>query len=152
MILCSALTPIPSAYFADRFGRKTTLLLGAIPFILGWVLVIVAKSVAVLYVARMFSGLGYGIVYTVAPMYTGEIATNEVRGALSTLITLMNKVRIYFALKIFIQTNYSAHKLKLILVIFVRKMSFGLFAFNAFIFQDKVSNMLTYCKSFQSAD
>lgn len=94
MILCSALTPVPSAYFADRFGRKTTLLLGAIPFILGWVLVIVAKSVAVLYVARMFSGLGYGIVYTVAPMYTGEIATNEVRGALSTLITLMNKIGI----------------------------------------------------------
>ncbi|XP_063395020.1 facilitated trehalose transporter Tret1-like [Cydia fagiglandana] len=94
MILCSALTPVPSAYFADRFGRKTTLLLGAVPFILGWILVIVAKSVSVLYVARMFSGLGYGIVYTVAPMYTGEIATNEVRGALSTLITLMNKVGI----------------------------------------------------------
>lgn len=94
MILCSALTPIPSAYFADRFGRKTTLLLGAVPFIIGWVLVIVANSVALLYVARMFSGLGYGIVYTVAPMYTGEIATNQVRGALSTLITLMNKVGI----------------------------------------------------------
>lgn len=94
MILCSALTPIPSAYLADRFGRKTTLLLGAIPFIIGWVLVIFAKSVPVLYVARMFSGLGYGVVYTVAPMYTGEIATNEVRGALSTLITLMNKVGI----------------------------------------------------------
>ncbi|XP_041974906.1 facilitated trehalose transporter Tret1-like [Aricia agestis] len=94
MILCSALTPIPSAYCADRFGRKATLLLGAIPFIIGWVLVIVAKSVAVLYVSRMFSGLGYGIVYTVAPMYTGEIATNEVRGGLSTLITLMNKVGI----------------------------------------------------------
>lgn len=92
MILCSALTPVPSAYFADRFGRKTTLLLGAVPFILGWVLVIFAKSITMLYVARMFSGLGYGIVYTVAPMYTGEIATNEVRGALSTLITLMNKV------------------------------------------------------------
>ncbi|GBP62351.1 Facilitated trehalose transporter Tret1 [Eumeta japonica] len=94
MILCSALTPVPSAYFADRFGRKTTLLLGAVPFILGWVLIIVANSVPVLYVARMFSGLGYGIVYTVAPMYTGEIATNEVRGALSTLITLMNKIGI----------------------------------------------------------
>lgn len=92
MILCSALTPVPSAYFADRFGRKTTLLLGAVPFILGWMLVIFAKSITMLYVARMFSGLGYGIVYTVAPMYTGEIATNEVRGALSTLITLMNKV------------------------------------------------------------
>lgn len=94
MILCSALTPVPAAYSADRFGRKTTLLLGAIPFILGWILVIVARSVAALYVGRMFSGLGYGIVYTVAPMYTGEIATNEVRGALSTLITLMNKVSI----------------------------------------------------------
>ncbi|CAH0695096.1 unnamed protein product [Spodoptera exigua] len=94
MILCSALTPVPAAYFADRFGRKTTLLLGAVPFIIGWVLVIVANSVSLLYVARMFSGLGYGIVYTVAPMYTGEIATNQVRGALSTLITLMNKVGI----------------------------------------------------------
>lgn len=94
MILCSALTPVPAAYFADRFGRKTTLLLGAVPFIIGWVLVIVANSVSLLYVARMFSGLGYGIVYTVAPMYTGEIATNQVRGALSTLITLMNKVSI----------------------------------------------------------
>ncbi|XP_075970892.1 facilitated trehalose transporter Tret1-like [Anticarsia gemmatalis] len=94
MILCSALTPVPAAYLADRFGRKTTLLLGAVPFIIGWILVIVANSVPVLYVARMFSGLGYGIVYTVAPMYTGEIATNQVRGALSTLITLMNKVGI----------------------------------------------------------
>ncbi|XP_049880724.1 facilitated trehalose transporter Tret1-like [Pectinophora gossypiella] len=94
MILCSAFTPIPSAYAADRFGRKTTLLLGALPFIIGWILVIVAKSATLLYVSRMFSGLGYGIVYTVAPMYTGEIATNEVRGALSTLITLMNKVGI----------------------------------------------------------
>ncbi|CAG9132328.1 hypothetical protein JYU34_003783 [Plutella xylostella] len=94
MILCSALTPVPAAYAADRLGRKTTLLLGAVPFIIGWILVMVASSVPVLYVARMFSGLGYGIVYTVAPMYTGEIATNEVRGALSTLITLMNKVGI----------------------------------------------------------
>lgn len=94
MILCSALTPIPSAYLADRFGRKTTLLVGALPFIIGWILVIVANSVPVLYAARIFSGLGYGIVYTVAPMYIGEIATNEVRGALSTLITLMNKIGI----------------------------------------------------------
>ncbi|XP_059048124.1 facilitated trehalose transporter Tret1-like [Achroia grisella] len=94
MILSSAITPIPSAYLADRFGRKTTLLIGAVPFIIGWLLIIFAKSVGVLYIARMFSGLGYGIVYTVAPMYTGEIATNEVRGALSTLITLMNKIGI----------------------------------------------------------
>ncbi|KAI5635732.1 sugar transporter domain-containing protein [Phthorimaea operculella] len=94
MILCSAITPIPSAYLADRFGRKSTLLLGALPFIIGWILIIVANSSAYLWVSRMFSGLGYGIVYTVAPMYTGEIASNEVRGALSTIITAMNKVGI----------------------------------------------------------
>ncbi|XP_026319446.1 facilitated trehalose transporter Tret1-like isoform X2 [Hyposmocoma kahamanoa] len=94
MILCSALTPVPSAYMADKFGRKTSLLLGALPFIIGWILIITARSVLFLYISRIFSGLGYGIVYTVAPMYTGEIATNEVRGALSTMITLMNKVGI----------------------------------------------------------
>ncbi|CAG4979443.1 unnamed protein product [Parnassius apollo] len=37
------------------------------------------------------SGLGYGVAYTAAPMYLGEIASNEVRGAMTTLITVMSK-------------------------------------------------------------
>ncbi|CAF4790138.1 facilitated trehalose transporter Tret1-like [Pieris napi] len=91
MILSSALSPIPASYLADRIGTKKTLLLAAIPYILGWILVMLATNVPTIYAARLISGLGYGIAYTTAPMYLGEIASNEVRGAMATLITVMSK-------------------------------------------------------------
>ncbi|XP_026758664.1 facilitated trehalose transporter Tret1-like [Galleria mellonella] len=91
MILCSAASPIPAAYLADRIGRKKTLLLAAVPYILGWILIMLASNVATIYASRLISGLGYGIAYTTAPMYLGEIASDEVRGAMATLITVMSK-------------------------------------------------------------
>ncbi|XP_014362889.2 facilitated trehalose transporter Tret1 [Papilio machaon] len=91
MILCSAVSPIPASYLADRIGTKKTLLLAAIPYIVGWILVMLASNVPTIYVSRLISGLGYGIAYTAAPMYLGEIASNEVRGAMATLITVMSK-------------------------------------------------------------
>ncbi|XP_038208197.1 facilitated trehalose transporter Tret1-like [Zerene cesonia] len=91
MILASAVSPIPASYLADRIGTKRTLLLASIPYIMGWILVMLANNVPTIYAARLISGLGYGIAYTAAPMYLGEIASNEVRGAMATLITVMSK-------------------------------------------------------------
>ncbi|XP_073957216.1 facilitated trehalose transporter Tret1-like [Choristoneura fumiferana] len=91
MILCSAVSPIPASYLADRIGTKKTLLLAAVPYIIGWVLVMFAGNIPTIYVSRLISGLGYGIAYTAAPMYLGEIASDEVRGAMTTLITVMSK-------------------------------------------------------------
>ncbi|XP_045777618.1 facilitated trehalose transporter Tret1-like [Maniola jurtina] len=91
MILCSAVSPIPASYLADRIGTKKTLLLAAIPYIIGWILVMLANNIPMIYAARLIQGLGYGIAYTAAPMYLGEIASNEVRGAMATLITVMSK-------------------------------------------------------------
>lgn len=100
--LLSAISPIPAAYMADRIGRKRTLLLAAIPYIIGWVLIMVATNVSTIYVSRMISGLGYGIAYTTAPMYLGEVASDDVRGAMATLITVMSKVSIELYQFIFI--------------------------------------------------
>ncbi|XP_049880712.1 facilitated trehalose transporter Tret1-like [Pectinophora gossypiella] len=91
MILCSAVSPIPASYLADRIGTKKTLLLAAVPYIIGWILVMLAGNVPTIYVSRLISGLGYGIAYTTAPMYLGEIASDECRGAMATLITVMSK-------------------------------------------------------------
>lgn len=91
----SAISPIPASYLADRIGTKRTLLLAAIPYIIGWILVMLATNVPTMYAARLISGLGYGIAYTAAPMYLGEIASNNVRGAMATLITVMSKVSYY---------------------------------------------------------
>lgn len=98
MFLCqiSVVSPIPASYLADRIGTKKTLLLAAIPYIIGWILVMLARNVPTIYVSRLISGLGYGIAYTAAPMYLGEIASDECRGAMATLITVMSKVRYLF--------------------------------------------------------
>lgn len=91
MILCSAASPIPASYLAERIGPKKTLLLASVPYIVGWILVMFAGNVPTIYASRLISGLGYGIAYTTAPMYLGEIASDNVRGAMATLITVMSK-------------------------------------------------------------
>lgn len=90
--LITAASPIPASYLADRIGTKKTLLLASVPYIIGWILVMFAGNVPTIYASRLISGLGYGIAYTTAPMYLGEIASDDVRGAMATLITVMSKV------------------------------------------------------------
>jgi MFS family permease len=92
MILASALSPFPASYMVDIIGRKMSLLLAAIPYLIGWITIMEAGSVNSIYIGRMLQGLGYGIVYTTAPMYLGEIASNDMRGSMATLITVMSKV------------------------------------------------------------
>lgn len=92
LLSISAASPIPASYLADRIGTKKTLLLASVPYIIGWILVMFAGNVPTIYASRLISGLGYGIAYTTAPMYLGEIASDDVRGAMATLITVMSKV------------------------------------------------------------
>lgn len=93
-----AISPLPASYLADKIGTKKTLLLASVPYIIGWILIMLADNVATLYASRLISGLGYGIAYTAAPMYLGEIASDKVRGAMATLITVMSKVAKNFIL------------------------------------------------------
>lgn len=81
----NVLSPIPSGYLADYLGRKTTLLLTAFLYIVTWALVIFGKSAWYLYIARIGAGMGKGVAFTVLPMYLGEIAGVQVRGAISTI-------------------------------------------------------------------
>lgn len=83
----NALSPIPCGYLADCLGRKHTLLLTAFLYIGTWLLAIFGTSAGCLYIARLGAGLGKGVAFTVVPMYLGEIASVQIRGALSTVFT-----------------------------------------------------------------
>ncbi|XP_068083535.1 facilitated trehalose transporter Tret1-2 homolog [Anabrus simplex] len=87
---------LPAGYLADTIGRKKTLLLASVPFLLSWVLVSIAKSVELLYIGRGFAGLGLGLSNTVGAMYMVEIAEDRVRGALGTLFMLMVNLGVMF--------------------------------------------------------
>ncbi|XP_067006762.2 facilitated trehalose transporter Tret1 [Anabrus simplex] len=91
LALGTGLGPIPAGILADRIGRKWTLLGLAVPFLLGWLLEGLAEaclSVELMYAGRLVQGIGNGAVFTVVPMYSGEIAEDSIRGALGSFLQL----------------------------------------------------------------
>lgn len=73
---------------ADCIGRKLSLLLVAVPYILSWILTLLAQSTEVLLLARFLTGLGIAGTVLIVPIYILEIADNDLRGILSSFIGL----------------------------------------------------------------
>uniref|UniRef100_A0A182QHE6 Facilitated trehalose transporter Tret1 n=1 Tax=Anopheles farauti TaxID=69004 RepID=A0A182QHE6_9DIPT len=88
--------PIICGLFVDRYGRRPVLLLSAIPLMAGWLCIAFAESVGVLYTARLLHGIGYGLAYSVTPIYLGEISSDAVRGSTGVLVTVMAKLAFLF--------------------------------------------------------
>nr|XP_033333580.1 facilitated trehalose transporter Tret1-like isoform X2 [Megalopta genalis] len=84
-VIGSMIGPFAGAYLADRFGRKRCLMFSSVFFIVGWIIVLFAKTVVALYIARVLLGVGVGISYTANPMYISEVSDVNIRGALGTL-------------------------------------------------------------------
>jgi MFS family permease len=53
---------------ANTIGRKKTLLLNSIPFIIGWILIIFAKHSIMLIIGRGIIGLACGMICVVGPV------------------------------------------------------------------------------------
>lgn len=85
-VVGSMIGPFIGAAMSDSIGRKKTLLISSLYFIIGWVIIIFANNVPTYYVARFIQGIGVGVSYTANPMYVSEIADINIRGALGTLI------------------------------------------------------------------
>ena len=52
----------------DKFGRKSTIMLCVIPFVLGWLLISFAHDVAMLYTGRIITGMGCGVISLAVPV------------------------------------------------------------------------------------
>lgn len=66
----------------DTVGRKKTILLGTLVFILGGTLQTFASNLFIFGVGRVFSGFGVGFLSTMVPLYQCEISPVEERGKL----------------------------------------------------------------------
>uniref|UniRef100_A0A1B6LDV4 Major facilitator superfamily (MFS) profile domain-containing protein n=2 Tax=Graphocephala atropunctata TaxID=36148 RepID=A0A1B6LDV4_9HEMI len=78
------LSPIPTGFLVGKVGPKTCLITSTIIQIVGWILIVVTRSVYILYLVRFLFGISMGIVFTVTPLYIAEISNPEIRGAMST--------------------------------------------------------------------
>ncbi len=89
LLVGAAIGALTGGAVADALGRRRTLLVGGIVFVLGSIWCAVAGSMGMLTAARFFLGLAVGAVSIVTPMYISEMAPSEIRGRLVSLNTLM---------------------------------------------------------------
>jgi SP family galactose:H+ symporter-like MFS transporter len=83
--------------FADRVGRRRTLLVTSIIFIAGAIACAEAGAVSVLVAGRAIVGLGIGLASTAVPLYISEVSPAESRGWQVSLFQLAVTVGILTA-------------------------------------------------------
>lgn len=88
--------------FIDRIGRKNTLLLFALPGLIGWTLIIFAQNYIYLYIARFIAGIGQGSSFNTLIIYLTEISEKSIRGM------QVNAMQIALSIGIFIFTSIAA--------------------------------------------
>ncbi|KAK3914877.1 Facilitated trehalose transporter Tret1 [Frankliniella fusca] len=88
MTIGACIGAVPAGAITERFGRRGTMLLLAVPFVISWLLILFANGAGMLYAARFLSGFATGATSVAAPMYCAEIAEPSVRGTLGTFFQL----------------------------------------------------------------
>ncbi|GLU04448.1 hypothetical protein SLE2022_215940 [Rubroshorea leprosula] len=96
---------IASGQIAEYIGRKGSLVIASIPNIIGWLAIAFAQDTSFLYLGRVLTGFGVGIISFTVPVYIAEIAPQNLRGTLGTVYQLSITIGIMVAylLGIFVQ-------------------------------------------------
>ncbi|XP_052759500.1 facilitated trehalose transporter Tret1-like isoform X1 [Galleria mellonella] len=76
----------------ESVGRRRTILISAVPGLLGAIIILLTKWPELMYVGRFMYGLTTGSLAVVVMIYVTEIADKEIRGALGMLIQVMNNL------------------------------------------------------------
>ncbi|XP_046739474.1 facilitated trehalose transporter Tret1-2 homolog [Diprion similis] len=93
----------------EYLGSKQTLTALGIPLIVAWICIMVADSVAWLYVARILGGMSLGMSFSSCPLYLGEVSSPTIRGTVVTLAmsgfafgtTIGNAMGVYLPMNVF---------------------------------------------------
>ncbi|OXA62593.1 Facilitated trehalose transporter Tret1 [Folsomia candida] len=89
-----------AGFSIDKIGRRLTIILLVIPFILGWGLVAFAQDYAVMLVGRFITGFCAGAYTLVVPVYISEVTQDRLRGAMSNcmVVTLVSGILFSYVL------------------------------------------------------
>jgi MFS transporter, SP family, galactose:H+ symporter len=97
MMLGAAIGALLAGWMSGALGRKRSLILGAVLFVVGSLLCAFAWSPYTLIAARVVLGLAIGISTFTAPLYLAEVAPEYIRGAMVSLYQLMITIGILVA-------------------------------------------------------
>ncbi|KAK1586326.1 hypothetical protein Q3G72_001345 [Acer saccharum] len=88
---------IASGQMAEYIGRKGSLMIAAIPNIIGWLAISFSKDSSFLFLGRLLEGFGVGVISYTVPVYIAEIAPQNMRGSLGSVNQLSVTIGIMLA-------------------------------------------------------
>ncbi|BCG08012.1 sugar porter family MFS transporter [Buttiauxella agrestis] len=97
MMFGAAFGALCSGPMSSSLGRKKSLLLGAVLFVIGSIGCAFAHNVEILTISRFILGLAVGVASFTAPLYLSEIAPERIRGSMISLYQLMITIGILVA-------------------------------------------------------
>ena len=97
MMFGAAVGAVGSGWLNFRLGRKYSLMIGAVLFVIGSLCSAFAPNAEILIVARVLLGLAVGIASYTAPIYLSEIAPEKIRGSMISMYQLMITIGILAA-------------------------------------------------------
>lgn len=83
--VCSLIGSLASGKTSDSIGRRYTIVLAALTFLIGAILMGLAPSFLFLMAGRFVAGIGVGFSLMIAPVYVAEISPAMTRGFLTSL-------------------------------------------------------------------
>lgn len=83
LLFASAVGALTGGRISDAIGRRTTILVTAVLFIVGVLLVVTAPGLALVVTGRIVLGLAVGAASVVVPVFLAELAPYEIRGSLA---------------------------------------------------------------------
>ena len=89
MMFGAAVGAVGSGWMSSHLGRKKSLMIGAVLFVIGSLWSAMSGSADMLIVARVLLGLAVGVASYTAPLYLSEIAPEKIRGSMISLYQLM---------------------------------------------------------------
>ncbi|KAL6227194.1 hypothetical protein ACLB2K_001153 [Fragaria x ananassa] len=94
--LCALVGSLAAGRTSDYIGRRYTIFLSSIIFLMGAVLMGYGPNYAVLMIGRCTSGIGVGFALMIAPVYAAEISSPTSRGTLTSLPELCISIGLLF--------------------------------------------------------
>ncbi|KAH9663135.1 Sugar transporter ERD6-like 6 [Citrus sinensis] len=88
---------IASGQIAEYIGRKGSLMIAAVPNIIGWLIISFSKDSSFLFMGRLLEGFGVGVISYTVPVYIAEIAPQNMRGSLGSVNQLSVTIGIMLA-------------------------------------------------------
>jgi sugar porter (SP) family MFS transporter len=85
LFLAGMVASLPAAWTTRHLGRRVSILIAGVSYIIGVVLVTAAVHIAMLILGRIFLGIGVGFANQAVTLYNSEVAPPHYRGAMNIL-------------------------------------------------------------------